>query len=170
MAMAIGNTKVQLKATGTSVTIPDSPKAKLMYYLNSVCGLLELDSSDSADIQELRNYNRYWALTEEQTLQLLVFCSLLSPDVLLNKIIFQNDGMCGNSSNEFYDIGLISNRMVVSESIVIGGQSRSVKKIMTFKMSWLRQNYIEPMQALSSQLQTRQAQQRRARDDSCVIL
>lgn len=170
MALAIGNTKVHLKATGTSVTIPDSPKGKLMYYLDSVCNLLELDSSDSANIQELRNYNRHWALSEEQTLELLVFCSLLSPDVLIDKVMFQNDEMCGNSSNEFYDVGLVSNRMLVSESIVIGGQSRAVKKIMTFKMSWLRKNYIEPMQALSSQLQSRQVQQRRARDDSCVIL
>lgn len=158
MAFSIWNTILQApRYISTFATIPDSPKARLMYYLDSVCDLVELNSSDSANIRELTNYNRHWDLSEEQTEQLLVYCYLLSPDVLINKVIFLNDEMGWHSDNVFYDVGHVSNRF-----IYIGGQFRAVKEIMTFKMSRLRTYYFEPMQTLSSP--------QIALYDSCVIL
>eukprot|EP00477_Mikrocytos_mackini_P003305 GAHX01004153.1.p1 GENE.GAHX01004153.1~~GAHX01004153.1.p1 ORF type:complete len:177 (+),score=20.24 GAHX01004153.1:49-579(+) len=176
MAFAMENVRLHVKATGTSVTVPENPRAKLMYYLSCVCDALQLDSSDTRNIARLKDYQNYFRLTEEEKSELLVLCAVLSPDVLLNKVFFQNDRMCGNSSNEFYDIGTVASQLVVSSSIVIGGQRKNIRKIMTFKMSWLRKNYLEPIQALARELEEAEESRRRraiaARqsDDDCVIL
>ena len=178
MALAVGNVRLHVKATGTSVQVPANPRAKLMYYVSCVCDALQLDTSDTRNIARLKDYQNYAFLSEDEKKELLVFCAILSPDVLLNKVFFHNDRMCGDSNNEFYDIGTVSNQLVVSSSIVIGGQKKSIRKIMTFKMVWLERNYLEPMQALASELEEAensrrrralQAQRNRS-DDSCVIL
>ena len=152
MAFAFENVRLHVKATGVSVSVPNNPRAKLMYYLSCVCNALQLDSSDTMSISALKDYQNYYRLTEEEKKKLLVFCVMLSPDVLLNKVFFQNDRMCGDSSNEFYDIGTVASQLVVSNSIVIGGQRKNIRKIMTFKMSWLRNHYLEPIQALAREL------------------
>ena len=173
MALAFGKTELTVRKFGVNVSIPSDPKGKLMYYLDCICNALDLDTSDSQNVRKLRDYKNYWALSDDEVTQLLLLCAMLSPDILLNKVIFQNDAMCGDSNNEFYEIGAVRNRMVVSNSIIIGGQTRRVNKIMTFKMSWLRDNYLNPMEALAGELEAREAAQRRQRakkDDSCVIL
>ncbi|KAH3770170.1 hypothetical protein DPMN_171453 [Dreissena polymorpha] len=51
--------------------------------------------------------------------------------------------MCGDSSNEFYEIEAVRSNLLVAGSVVIGGRSRRVTKIMTFKMSWLKNNWAD---------------------------
>ena len=176
MALSLNNVRLHVKATGTTVQVPANPRAKLMYYLSCVCNALQLDTSDTRNIARLKDYQNYAFLTEDEKKQLLVFCAILSPDVLLNKVFFQNDQMCGDSSNEFYDIGTVASHLVVSSSIVIGGQKKSIRKIMTFKMSWLQNNYLQPMQALARELddaensrRRRALEAQRRNDNSCVI-
>nr|XP_022310021.1 uncharacterized protein LOC111115543 [Crassostrea virginica]XP_022310051.1 uncharacterized protein LOC111115557 [Crassostrea virginica] len=171
MALSLNNVRLHVKATGTTVQVPANPRAKLMYYLSCVCNALQLDTSDTRNIARLKDYQNYAFLTEDEKKQLLVFCAILSPDVLLNKVFFQND-----SSNEFYDIGTVASHLVVSSSIVIGGQKKSIRKIMTFKMSWLQNNYLEPLQALARELdeaensrRRRALEAQRRNDNSCVI-
>ncbi|KAK3088853.1 hypothetical protein FSP39_024607 [Pinctada imbricata] len=131
----------------------------------------ELDTSDSREIRKLRDYKNYLALSDDEVTQLLLLCVAISPDKLMNKVLFQSDAMCGDRNNEFYEITAVQNRMVVARSIVIGGQTKRVNKIMTFKMVWLRDNYLEPMQELAGELQRRQeAARRRRRDDGCVVM
>lgn len=152
---------MHVKATGVSVSVPNNPRAKLMYYLSCVCNALQLDSSDTMSISTLTDYQKYFRLTEEEKKKLLVFCVTLSPDVLLNKVFFQNDRMCGDSNNKFYDIVTVSNQLVVSSSIVIGGQRKNIRKIMTFKIAWLRKFYLEPLQALARELDEAEESRRR---------
>lgn len=176
MAFALENVRLHVKPTGTTANVPENPRAKLMYYLNCVCSALQLDSSDTRNIARLRNYQNYSSLTEEEKSELLVLCAMLSPDVLLNKVFFQNDQMCGDSSNKFYDLVTVSNQLVVSSSIVIGGQTKNISNIMTFKMYWLRTYYLEPIQALARELdEAEESRRRRAiaagqSDDDCIIL
>ncbi|KAK3087999.1 hypothetical protein FSP39_013274 [Pinctada imbricata] len=171
MAFALGNTRLNVKKTGVTTSVPNNPKAKLMYYLSCICTALELDTSDSREIRKLRDYKNYWALSDDEVTQLLLLCVAISPDKLMNKVLFQSDAMCGDSTNEFYEITAVQNRMVVARSIVIGGQTKRVNKIMTFKMVWLRNNYLEPMQELAGELQRRQeAARTRRRDDGCVVM
>lgn len=168
MAAAFGRLQLQVEKTGRTVTIPNNPKAKLMYYLNCICTLLDL-GSDASNLRRLRDYQNYSRLTEDETNELILLCALISPSLLLNKCIFQDDDMCGDSNNEFYKIHAVRHRMVVASSIVIGGQTKSVNEIMCFKMSWLRQYYIQPMEHFKQQLERQQAARRR-QEDSCVIL
>lgn len=177
MAFAIGNVRMEVQDKTRVVTVPNHPVAKLMYYLDCVCDALQIDRPDSEDIEELRNYQNYQYLSEQQRTELMVLCTMLSPDVLLDKVFFQNDEMCGELGNKFYEIGMISNKILVSSSIVIGGQTRNIKCIMAFQMSWLRNNYVEPMQTMTRQLEEaeenqrkRESQARKRNKSSCVIL
>lgn len=168
---AFARLQMQVEKTGVSVTIPDNAKARLMYYLNSMCTVLEVGNEPGANISRLTNYQNYSSLSEDETTQLFMICLLISPDVLINKCIFQDDAMCGNSNNEFYKITAVQNRFAVSRSIMIAGRNRSVNKIMTFKMTWLRRYYLEPLETLKNQIEARNRQRRRqAANDSCTVM
>ncbi|KAL4223670.1 hypothetical protein ACF0H5_017138 [Mactra antiquata] len=150
MAAVLGRTEVGIKEIGSTVTVPSNPKAKLMYYLNCMCAVLDL--SNESNLSRLRAYSSYDSLTEEETDALIALCFLLSPTELIGKVIFPDAEMCGTSSNKFYEISAIRKNLLVSESIIIGGQQRHVTKIMAFKESWMTQNWIEPMQHFTERL------------------
>lgn len=168
MAAAFGRLQLQIERTGSSTTVPNNNKARLMYYLDCICTLLDL-GSDASNLRRLRDYNNYFRLTDDETNELILLCALVSPTLLLNKCLFQDDDMCGDSSNRFYKIHAIRHRMLVANSIMIGGQSRSVNKIMCFKMCWLTRYYIEPMEHFKRQLEYQRAVRRR-QEDRCIIL
>ncbi|OWF42667.1 hypothetical protein KP79_PYT04839 [Mizuhopecten yessoensis] len=169
---AVGSLRMQVEKTGVSVTVPNNAKARLMYYLNSVCNVLEVGNDAGSEINRLKNYRNYTSLSADETDQLFLMCLMLSPDILINKCFFQDDAMCGDRSNEFYKITAVQNRFVVSHSIMIAGRNRSVNKIMTFKMSWLRQNYLEPIETLKNEMEARnrRQRQRQASNDSCTVM
>ena len=163
----MNRTQVGIKVIGSTASVPENSKAKLMYYFDCMCNVLE-SGSDDGDMSRLRDWRNYNRLTENETDALLLVCVLLSPDTLLGKCIFQNDSMCVNCSNEFYELSAVSRTLMVSNSVVIDGQVRKVEKIMTFKMSWLRDNYVEPLQLYGDRLR-RIAGMDRPRRRRCVI-
>ena len=52
MAAVLGRTEIGVRKTGQSVTIPNDPKAKLMYYLDCIC--VVLDMRDQEGLVRLR--------------------------------------------------------------------------------------------------------------------
>ena len=52
MAAVLGRTEVGVREFGSSVRIPDHPKAKLMYYFDCICAVLDL--SDQENLSRLR--------------------------------------------------------------------------------------------------------------------
>ena len=52
------------------------------------------------------------------------------------------------SDNRFVEINANELSFVASQSVLIGGQRRQVKKIMFYKPSWIKRNYLEPMAKL----------------------
>ena len=48
------------------------------------------------------------------------------------------------SNNEFYELEKISHNFGVTDSVLIGRQTKRVVKIMTFKRIWIEKNYLEP--------------------------
>ena len=162
-------TEIGLKDTSTTANVPNNPKAKMMYYLNCVCTVLKMD--DNEDINRLRQYNRYYTLDNSDTNLLIHLCVLLSPKELLNKCFFQNDALCGDSGNKFYDLQTVRKNLLVAGNIAIGGQNRQVQKIMTFKMSWFRQNWEIPITTLmAEQRRIREEAMRSQMTATCVIL
>ena len=163
--------KVQynLKDTTSPATVPNDPVAKLMYYLNCMCTVLRMNQNP--DMDRLRQYKDYNMLTHTDRNVLINLCMILKPDVLLNKCIFQNDALCKDMTNRFYDIESVQNNFFVAGSVMIGGRKTQVTKVMTFKMSWLQSYWVTPMQqVIDRQARERQAMlQQPRRGAMCVI-
>ena len=138
-ALAIGVKKIE-----TSVTIPNDNRAKLMYYVDCVCTVLQLDDEDGS-INRLRRYNNYY-LSDAQEEALLVFCLLFTPDVLEGTCFFLTEE--GERLNEFYEISAVTIRFVVTDSVLIGGQQRRVRQIMTFKIGWMEKFWSNPLKVI----------------------
>ena len=144
MAAVMGRTEIGIKKTGQTCTVPNNPKAKLMYYFNCICSCVDADNDST--IRRLRDYNNYWSLTNEEEAQLLILCLALSPDKLIGTILFPAQDLDG-TSNEFFEVSAVSTKLVVAESLLIGGQQKRVHTIMMFKKSWIEKNYIQPLQS-----------------------
>ena len=148
MAAVIGSTQIQVKKTGLTCTVPDNPIAKLMYYFNCVCSCVEADNDYTT--RRLRNYNNYSSLSSQEEAQLLILCLALSPDKLIGSIFLPagDDEDLGGCCNEFYEVSAISTRVLVSQSLLVGGQQKKVQKIMKFKKSWIEKYFINPLRSI----------------------
>lgn len=144
-----------------------TPLRKLMYYLDCICAVLKYD--DEPIINRLRRYQNYFLSRQERDL-LIQLCIVLKPDVLLNKCIFQEDALCGDSMNKFYELEQVRNSLLIAGSVMIGGRNRRVTKIMTFKMSWLLGNWQEPIQDLLERQRQERLELMRVRTAACAIL
>ena len=176
MAAVIGSTQIHVKKTGSSTTVPDNPIAKLMYYFNCVCSCIEAD--DDYTTRRLRDYANYSSLSSQEEAQLLILCLALSPDKLIGSIFLpaSDEEDFDGCTNEFYELSAVSTRVLVSESLMVGGQQKKVRKIMKFKKAWIERYYIDPLRAiergqrpaLPSPPRRRPPPQRS--NDSCTIL
>ncbi|KAK3584338.1 hypothetical protein CHS0354_017508 [Potamilus streckersoni] len=149
----LGKTDVGFRQIGGKVTVPNDARAKLMYYLNCMCTVVDLDDT-APNLQRLRDFQNYY-LTLDDLERLITMCLFLPPEIFINNCIFQEDALCGDSNNKFYEITQVKHRFLVSGNVVIGGQNRQVNKIMAFKLAWLNNNYYIPLQTLLQQRQMR---------------
>ena len=164
MAVSIGRTEISVKDTTQSATVPNNDIAKLMYYFNCVCSCIEPDSSYT--IRRLRDYKNYASLSRDEEAQLLAICLTLSPDKLIGTIFFPSDD-CGGYSNKFLELSAVSTKLVVAESLAIGGQSKKIQKIMLMEMRWVENNYLDPLRSIERS--SRPPPRRQPKDD-CIIL
>ena len=138
----LGITQVQIKKFGATITVPNNPKAKLMYYFDCICSCVE--PGNDSTFRRLRNYN-YSQLSNKEEVQLLILCLALSPDKLLGSVIFPAKDL--DSANEFFEVSAVSTKLVIAESLLIGGEQKKVKKIMMFKKCWIENNYLNPLKS-----------------------
>ena len=168
MAM-LDRTQIQIKKTGSSCSVPNSPIAQMSYYLNCVCACIEAD--DDYEIRRLRNWENYYNFTNEEEAKLFVLCLALSPDKLIGAVFIPSEDI--DSQNEFYELSAVNTRMLVTDSLVVGGQRKRVRKIMMFKKVWLESSYLEPMKEYAERNSRRRAIRappRRQNSSDCVIL
>jgi hypothetical protein len=145
------------KPTGRTVTVPDNDIARCMYYLNCVCRTIEYDDDD---MDRYIDYENYDELSGNEQRYVFILCRALSPDEFEDKVFFENDALCGpRSSNEFYEISEVRHQLMAVHSIIIAGQRRDVKKIMTYKQSWMQYFYHGPMQRLAYELELQRRRQ-----------
>lgn len=167
---AFGTTEFDFKAFGRTVTIPNADIAKIMYYLDCVCTVIDYND---ANIQRYRNYSNWANMSDEEDRLIFVLALALSPDELEDKVFFNSPQLCPDATNEFYEIGQVRKQLVIVQSIIIGGQQRRVKKIMAYKQSWMQNNYYQPMRSLafrfSPQGQRQEALRREAISQACTI-
>jgi hypothetical protein len=150
MALVFQRNEIGFERTGRTVTVPNNDVARLMYYLNCVC--VAIDCNHDPDIQRFTSYQNWSYLSIEEQKALLVVCYACSPDVLDDRVFFHSEALCGDSTNEFYTVNQVRNRIVAAESIIIAGQVRQVNKIMTYKMQWMKTYYFDPMQRLVARI------------------
>jgi hypothetical protein len=144
MALVFNRDSIGVTAIGAVVTVPDHPKARLMYYLNCMCTVLSLDEAEH-NITRLTDYRSYYLLSDEETAAMIVLSTLLDPVTLNGVCIFNDEEACGNSNNEFYEINSRRTTIAAVESVMVGNVRVSVKKIMCYKMSWLVKYYVDPL-------------------------
>lgn len=131
-----------IRRSSVAVEVPNNPKSNLMYYVACICSVLDLESEKN--IERLRDFKKHYLLTEKEVNQLLLLCYVLNPDYFIKKCIFQDDIMCGENQNEFYELRAFQRRFPVAP-VVVDGVPRQVLKIMCFKIEFLIDNYYEPM-------------------------
>jgi len=90
------STQFGLKKTGSVANVPDNPISKLQYYLKTVMGLIEIDEDDN--LSEIKNYTS-GSISSDGFKTVLQLCTLLEPDIFLNKCIFVAPELCGNFNN-----------------------------------------------------------------------
>ena len=149
-----------------------------MYYFDCICSCVEADNDGT--IRRLRNYQYYSSLSSQEEAQLLILCLALSPDKLIGSIFLpaSDDEDFDGCTNEFYELSAVSTRVLVSESLMVGGQQKKVRKIMKFKKAWVENNYINPLRAIERGQTQRPALPSPPRrrpppqrsNDSCTIL
>ena len=139
---AIRHVKHGMYIVGRPTTVLNDDRAKLMYYLDCVCSVLQITDPG---ISRLRQYQYYW-LSFQQEVLLMKMCALLNPTVLTNKCIFPVNSIDDGSDNAFYDITQVERNLVVARSLLIGGQQRRVQKVMLYKPTWIMNYWNNPMQ------------------------
>ena len=106
----------------------DNNIARLMYYFNCVCHVIQYKDTD---VNRLRDFKNWSSLSSEELRLLFALCATLSPDVFNDKVFFHSDALCGNDANKFFEINQVSNQLLAVDSIIIAGQQYRVNKIMT---------------------------------------
>ena len=129
--------------------MPEKPTAKLMYYLDCVAVVIQLDNSN---LSRLRNYSGYRLLNDTEIDALLALVLLFSPNELIGKVFFPSED-CGGYRNQFFELSSVTHMLAVSENVLIGGERKRVAKIMFFKRCWLEENYISPLRSFQGRLQ-----------------
>ncbi|KAK8835751.1 hypothetical protein M9Y10_040570 [Tritrichomonas musculus] len=138
-----------IKATGTTVSIPNAPMAKLMYYLNTVDSL-----TDFGIPSHLKDYSSYSNLSFDEENQVLCLAVLLSPDMFTEKGIMINDPrLCPDANNEFYEISDVRTAVAITQEFIIRGKKVHTLKIMAFKTAWIENNYFYPMMSYKNRLE-----------------
>ena len=78
-----------------------------------------------------------------------ILCLVHSPDKLIGSILFPVEDL-GGKVNQFFELSAVSTKLVVSDSLLIGGQQKKVHQIMMFTKSWVERYYIEPLRSFES--------------------
>jgi len=145
---------IAIEDVGVAVTVPSNNIAKLMYYLSSLSSCLE-----GFIPSQYTDYNNYLNLNNAQKTEVVALAVLLSPDILMDKVIFAVD--MGNpilkgKTNTFLKITNAQTVMAAAtnlrETIVIGEKSVQVASILVFTQSWFQKNYLDPLVAESYRL------------------
>ena len=156
MAAVYQREQVSLRTPGTAVTIANDKRARLMYYLDSMSIVLDLDANATQRrFRDFRNYSSIQTIEEKKALFYL--CHILRPEVLNDKCIFNSEDI--DADNKFIEITNQTSTFAANENVSIAGQQTRVTNIMLYKMSWIQRNFVDPMQELAAELESLQRPQ-----------
>jgi hypothetical protein len=108
--------EIEVKRTTIQTTIPSNDVARLMYYLYCVC--TTVNYTDDATIQRFISYQNWRDLGRDDQKALVNFCEKIKPSDLNGKVFFQNDDLCIEFPNEFYEINQVQKRFLLLDKHV----------------------------------------------------
>jgi len=158
---AIVQQGMHIEATGTRVSVPNNNIARLMYYLSCLNSCIDFIP------EEATQYSKYHLLSEGDKASIVALCVLVSPDLLLGKVLFPvppGSPLLNGSSNEFYKITeasrILAADQVGDDVVVIDGKRVKVTKFMVLSETWLMNHYINPLKAEIGRLNGGQGENR----------
>ena len=130
---------------GHKVDIPEAPIAKLMYYLNCVNVVVQIEDIITS---KLIDYQNYFILSSAERDLVFESAKILDPSKFINAGIFirtPNLVFSDNTGNQFYEITDETIGAHVSKEISIAGRSVKVLKLMACNDLWLDNYYFKPI-------------------------
>ena len=153
MSLNMNYQSLDVKLTGSTTSVPDNDIAKLMYYLDCVFAVIQIDIDG---VERYTNYSEYYSLTIEEQNKVLSLVSLFNPKIMVESYLFLVGPrfVPADASNQFYE--LTDNRIGihVNSEVIIGGVSRRVLKVMGCTESWLNRNYFIPVDNYNRKIQS----------------
>ena len=149
----LGINKLSVERIGVKVEVPNTNLARLMYYLSCVFTVIQYNESN-----RLSDYQNYYNLNEDEKKTVLALATLFDPKIFIAAKVFVPDNglLTGDFGNEFFKITDEKVGVHVNQEIMIGGRAVKVLKIMAVKISWLENNYYNPLRGLYNELSYRQ--------------
>ena len=155
MSLDMNYQSLDVQLTGSTTTVPDNDIAKLMYYLDCVFAVIQLDGAE-----KFTNYHEYYSLTSEEEKVVLSYAGIFNPKIMVDNYLFLLDPryIPEGKSNQFYE--LTDNRIGihVNSEIMIGGVSRRVLQLMACSQEWLNRNYFYPVDSYNKRIQSQKYQ------------
>ena len=66
--------------------IPSTPTAKLMFYLDCICQVFDLNQNN--EIRKYRDYKNHFQMTKDDQNTIISLCMLFNPKDLVGKVFF----------------------------------------------------------------------------------
>ena len=143
MSAFLTSRKLSIRDTSVDATVPNNPKARLMYYINCVASVIK-----APQLERYRNYQQYYNIPDSEIDDILEIAKLFNPKVLVEIGIFiLEENM--DRDNRFLEITNEEMGIHVNDEIFIGGVKVRVSKLMVFKKVWVMRNYLEPYESLT---------------------
>ena len=142
-----------LKECGHAAIVPDDDVARLMYYINRITRLIDINDYDTLVMSRLTDFLNFSDLDPLDDIpKLLELCIRYCPKELNNKCIYQDDAMCGEYNNMFFAFDTIvslstSNGFFKTGNVWVAGKPRILKQMMTYKTKWIDDNWFYPLRS-----------------------
>ena len=139
MSIGLASKRFTVKDTTRQVFIPGNPKAKLMYYLNCISGVLNTNK-----LNRYTNYSKYYYIPDSEIPDIVALATIFNPEIMIKSGIFMIDEYI-DLGNRFLEITGETIGIHANQEMVIGGIVVRVLKIMLCTKTWLKNYYFEPI-------------------------
>ena len=147
---------MEIKLVERNLAIPDNRIAKLMYYLDCLVNIIDLDDG-TVNLDRLTDYEHYYNLTEEEQKTVAGLCIVSNPEALeqFSLLLVKPELLPNGSGNEFFDIKDPRLGVEVPEAVTFAETPVKVLKVMVCTEEWIDKYYTQPAQSFIEEEQAK---------------
>ena len=147
---------MEIKLVERNLAIPDNRIAKLMYYLDCLVNIIDLDDG-TVNLDRLTDYEHYYNLTEEEQRTVAGLCIVSNPEALeqFSLLLVKPELLPNGSGNEFFDIKDPRLGVEVPEEVTFAETPVKVLKVMVCTEEWIDKYYTQPAQSFIEEEQAK---------------